>query len=185
MRRFERDWKLLVASRTWLGERGLRLIDSRGPEGMDQGYDVYVGDRLGVRIVADRGQWFVEVHPGVEDVDAARSMRYTKGWFNLEAWSACLAQPVLFHDPTPARTDREVSAVLENSWWLEPQLDYLREHFGEIEDSCSTNRIDATLMCLAEEERRLSPFRSSKTAAHRSADGRGCRLPGLREDNGR
>jgi hypothetical protein len=70
MRRFEQEWQLLVVARKWLHDGGYRLLDSLGPEGMEQGFDIYGGDQLGIRIVADRGQWFVEVHPGADGVGA-------------------------------------------------------------------------------------------------------------------
>jgi hypothetical protein len=54
MRRFDQEWQLLVAARKWLRDRGYRLLDSRGPEDMEQGFDVYAGEQLGIRIVADR-----------------------------------------------------------------------------------------------------------------------------------
>jgi hypothetical protein len=144
MRRFDVEWQELIGARAWLAERGLRLVDRRGPEGMDQGYDVYRSDRMGLRILADRSQWFVELRPVTEDADSATSER----WFSLEAWSDCLGSPVLFHDSRATRTDADWSAVLANSWWLEPQLTYLRAHFAEITDACSPERIDATRACL-------------------------------------
>ena len=76
MRRFDQEWQLLVAALKWLRDRGYRLLDSRGPEGMEQGFDVYAGEQLGIRIVADRGQWFLEVHPGADGRDAV-------GWEGL------------------------------------------------------------------------------------------------------
>jgi hypothetical protein len=153
MRRFEQEWDELVAARTWLDDRGLRLTESRGPEGMDQGFDVYAGDRLGLKILADRSQWFVEVRPGTEGIDAGASDE----WFTLEAWSVCLGAPVLFHDPRPGRME-DWAAVLANSWWLEPQLDYLREHFDQIEGACSAEHVEATIACLSTAQRGLSAF---------------------------
>jgi hypothetical protein len=154
MRRFDREWKLLMSARTWLRERGLRLVESRGPEGMDQGFDLYADNRLGTRIIADRSQWFVEVHPGAENLDAAG----WRGWFGLEAWSTCLGSPVLFHDTRPTSTDKDWAAALANSWWLEPQLDYLRDHLAEIQQACSPAHVEATVACLSEAQRRLSAF---------------------------
>src|SRR5687768_12504360 len=109
MSRFDREWKLLLAARTWIKAGGLRLVESRGPEGMDNGYDIYESDRLGLRIVADRGQWFVEVHPGVDGLHGAASQT----WFTLEQWSSCVDAPVLFHDTRPARSDAEIAAALD------------------------------------------------------------------------
>lgn len=94
---------------------------------MDQGGDSYANDWLGIRVVADRSQWYVEVHPETDGIDAGG----WKGWFSLEAWSACLGQPTLFHDPRPKLTDQDWVAVIENSWRLEPQLGYLREHLDD------------------------------------------------------
>ena len=31
---------------------------------MDQGFDVDADGRVGLRLIADGSQWFVEVHPG-------------------------------------------------------------------------------------------------------------------------
>lgn len=154
MRRFDHDWQLLVAARTWLRDRGNRLLDSRGPEGMEQGFDVYSGDQLGIRIVADRGQWFLEVHPGADGLDAAG----WEGWFTLEAWSACLGEPLAFHDTRATFTDEDRAAVLANSWWLQPQLDYLQDHLTEIERACQPDRVEATLMCLGDAQQRQSAF---------------------------
>jgi len=102
MRRFDQEWELLVSARTWLVDHGFRLLGSRGPEGMSQGFDIDACDRMGLRIVADRGQWLVEVHPGIEGIDAGG----WEGWFSLEAWSVCLGQPRLFHDSRPTRQIR-------------------------------------------------------------------------------
>lgn len=154
MRRFEQEWQLVVAARKWLRDRGYRLLDSRGPEGMEQGFDVYDGGQLGIRIVADRGQWFLEVHPGVDGVDAGG----WEGWFNLEAWSTCLGETVAFHDTRPTLTDEDWAAVLANSWWLQPQLDYLKDHLTEIEGACQPDRIEEALSCLASAQRRQSAF---------------------------
>ena len=146
MDQFKEEWRLLVAAREWLSARRYRLIDSRGPEGMDQGFDVYVGDRVGIRLVADRGSWDVEVYPGTDGVQASGWRR----WFNMEAWSACLGEPVLFHDPRPPSTDEDWAEVLAHSWRLEPQLAYLRESLPAIEAACAPERIDATRGCLGE-----------------------------------
>lgn len=160
MRRFDQEWELLVDARTWLRDRGQRLLDSRGPEGMDQGFDVYTGDRLGIRIIADRSQWFVEVRPEAEAVVAVG----WEGWFNLEAWDTCLGAPATFHDTRPTLTDEDWATVLANSWWLQPQLDYLRDHLAEIELACHPDRVKGTLACLLEAQRRLSAFPTSSTA---------------------
>jgi hypothetical protein len=123
---------------------------------MDQGFNVYADDRLGIRITADRGQWFVEVHPGAEKVDVVGS----KDWFTLEAWSSCLGTPVLFHDARPTLTGDDWAIVLANSWWLEPQLDYLRDHLARIQQACSPERVEATGVCLSEAKRAPSAFPS-------------------------
>lgn len=153
-RRFDQEWEQLVSSRTWLVDYGLRLLESRGPEGMSQGFDAYIGDRFGLRIVADRGHWFVEVHPGIEDLAAGG----WDGWFSLEAWSVCIGQPRLFHDSRPTLTDQDRVAVIESSWWLEPQLDFLREHLHDIQGACSAERVEGTLVCLRAAQRSGSAF---------------------------
>ena len=140
MRRFDQEWELLIAARDWLGEAGYELVESRGPEGMDQGMDAYVGAASSVRIVADRSQWFVDVRPSAEEVN----------WFSLESWSVCLGAPVLFHDPRPTPTQEDWLTVLANSWWLRPQLDYLREHIQMIEAACQPTAVSETLRCLSE-----------------------------------
>lgn len=111
---------------------------------MDQGYDVHAGDLLGIRIIADRSQWLVELRPGPDAPDA----NGWEGWFSLEAWSSCLGSPMLFHDARPAITDEDRVEVLANSWWIEPQIAYLREHLSDIERACSPDRIDTTRGCL-------------------------------------
>jgi hypothetical protein len=111
VRRFDREWQLLLTSRSWLIERGYRLADTRGPEQMDSGFDVYRGNQLVIRIIADRSQWFVEAHPRPEMVDPSDE----NGWFTLEAWSTCLVAPALFRDTRPTLTDEAWAAVLANS----------------------------------------------------------------------
>lgn len=150
MGRFDREWQLLLSSRGWLVERGYRLLETRGPEGMDSGFDLYTGGQLGIRVTADRGQWWIEAHPGPAHIDAFG----WDGWFNLEAWSTCLGAPVLFHDTRPKLTDEDWAAVLTNSWWLEPQMDYLRDHLAEIEQACAPERLEATVACLLEAHHR-------------------------------
>jgi hypothetical protein len=155
MRRFEEEWELLVEARGWLSDRGYRLIDSRGPEGMDQGFDVYVGKVIGIRIVADRSQWFVEVRPSAEAGDA---FGY-RDWFDLECWSTCLGSETLFHDPGKAvRAERNPYEAMANSWWLRPQLDYLRAHLGDIERACLPDVVEHTRSCLLDARRRNAPF---------------------------
>jgi hypothetical protein len=143
---------MLVASRTWLQERGYRLIESRGPEAMDQGFDFYAGDLLSIRLTADRSQWFVEVRPGPDEPDAFG----WEGWFTLEAWSDCLGVPVLFHDNRPKLTDDDRIEVLANSWWLQPQLDYLRDNLSEIEQASSREHIEEKRKRLSAAQRQLS-----------------------------
>lgn len=139
MRRFDQEWALLIAARTWLDDAGYELIESRGPEGMDQGLDAYIGLVAGIRLVVDRSQWFVDVRPAAHNGD----------WFSLESWSICLGAPVLFHDTRPRLSRQDWPDVLANSWWLEPQLDYLRVHLRSIEDACQPTRVKETLDCLA------------------------------------
>ena len=112
------------------------------------------GTKLGIRIVVDRGQWFVEVHPGADGVSAVG----WEGWFTLEAWSACLGEPVVLHDTRPTLTDEDWAAVLANSWWLQPQLDFLQGHLIEIDRACQADRVEATLRCLGDAQRRQSAF---------------------------
>ena len=163
MRRFEEEWRLLVEVRSWLSDRGYRLIDSRGPEGMDQGFDVYVGAAIGIRIIADRSQWFVEVHCSAGAVDAYGY----RDWFNLECWSTCLGSEVIFHDPGKAGSAERnpvTSAMIANSWWLRPQLDYLRAQLGEIERACLPDVVEHTRACLLDAKRRHSPFSSRSSS---------------------
>jgi hypothetical protein len=144
MRSFDRDWQQLEASRPWFLDRGYRLTDARGPEGMEQGLNAYEGVWLSIRLSADRGQWFVEISPGTGAPVASGSV----GWYSLEAWSKCLGSPVLFHDTRPRSTEADWTEVVANSWWLEPQLNYLRDHLAEIERACSPERVDTTRECL-------------------------------------
>ena len=148
MRRFDQEWALLVAARTWLGDAGYELVDSRGPEGMDQGFDIYSRAAVRIRLVADRSQWFVDVRP----------VAHLGDWFSLESWSICLGEPVLFHDPRPTITQQDWLQVHANSWWLQPQLDFLRSHLRNIEDSCQPDRVDETLACLAKAHAATAAF---------------------------
>jgi hypothetical protein len=150
MRRFDSEWDLLVRSRGWFEERGYRLTDSMGP-GMQQGLYLYSGERIAVRLTADRGQWLVEVRPGAAERGAVPS----EDWFDVEAWSDCLGHLVLFHAREPAVTDADRAGALAASWLLEPQLDYLRTHLGDIEKSCSQDRRDAVRNCLVAAQHRL------------------------------
>ena len=151
--RFDEEWRLLVRARTWLGERGYRLVDSRGPEGMEQGFDIYVGESLAIRIVADRGTWSVDVRPGRIEGDW---FGY-EGWFDLEEWSTCLRAPVVFHDTRQPVSDQDWVEVIESSWRLSPQLEYLRGHLATIEEACHPTRVEQTKACLEESERRRMP----------------------------
>jgi hypothetical protein len=117
---------------------------------MDSGLDLYAGKQLGIRVTADRGQWWIEAHPGLTVIGASGR----DGWFNLEAWSACLGAPTLFHDMRPKSTDDDWAAVLTNSWWLEPQMDYLRDHLAKIEEACAPERLEGTVACLLEADHR-------------------------------
>lgn len=148
---FYEEWQLLLNTREWFDARGYALVETRGPEGMNQGFDVYVGKSVAIRIIADRGQWFIEVHPQTEGPDAARN----DGWFSLEPWSTCLGSLMLFHDPSSAFTDADRVAVLANSWWLRPQLDFLRDHLEEIEAMCAPDQVADTITCLVEAESAL------------------------------
>ena len=116
---------------------------------MNQGLHEYAG-RIGIRIVADRGQWFFDIGP--MSGDALREQEA----FDIETWSACLGEPTLFHDPR-ATLDLELDAwpeVIANSWWLEPQLDYLKRHLEQIEQLCDPTLLDGTLACLMENRAR-------------------------------
>ena len=155
MRRFDREWGRLVAARPWLRERGYRLVETRGPEGMDQGFDIYRGPRLELSITADRSQWYVEIAPAPEGFDTPGTNS-----FDLESWSACLGAPVLFHDTRPTDSEAAWLEVIQNSWWLEPQLDFLQSHLGEIERACEEGRVRATLDCLTAARDRTAPFPS-------------------------
>jgi hypothetical protein len=154
MDRFGQEWEMLLAADSWLSERGYRLVDRRGPEGMNMGIEIRASDRLGIRIAADRGQWFVDVASSPESLDRDGSSH----WFGLEAWSVCLGAPALFHDRRPTLTDKDRVVVLANSWWLQPQLDYLREHLAAIEEACSPNNRQATLACLSDAQWTSSAF---------------------------
>jgi hypothetical protein len=154
MSRFDDEWRLLIESRLWLQSRGYRLFDSRGPEGMNQGFDAHAGTMCSIRITADRGQWFVEIRPGASH----QSAKGSEHWFNLEVWSRCLGHPLLFHEDPTGTTDKEVGHSLNNSWWLEPQLRFLRDRLSEIESACSTEQLTSTIECLRTARRALSPF---------------------------
>jgi hypothetical protein len=126
---------------------------------MDSGLELFAGGLLAIRVIADRGQWFVEARPGQEHVDAVGF----DGWFNLEAWSTCLGAQSLFHDTRPTLMDDDWATVIANSWWLAPQMEYVREHLGEMEPACSAERVDETRVCLSRARRALSPFPSAGT----------------------
>ena len=117
---FQEDWQLLEAVALWLEGRGYQLAEERGPEGMNQGLKRFTGQLLVISIAADRGQWFVEAGPTA----AMRS-------FTLEAWSALLGEPMLFHDNRPSLTDADWADRIASSWHLAPQVDYLRAHLDD------------------------------------------------------
>lgn len=146
---FVDEWRLLEAALAWLGDVGYRLTDSRGPEGMNQGFHVYAGERVAVRVIADRGQWEVEVRPDPNGADA-----YSSGdWFSLEAWSVCLGAPILFH----VQSD-DWAYVSARSWRLAPQLEFLRANLEAIEAASSRERIFETRAALSLAQRDLSAF---------------------------
>ena len=128
---------------------GYRLIASRGPEGMHQGYHVYVGDVAAIRVIADRGQWFVDVRP---DPDRPEVSGWV-GWFNLEAWGLCLGIEATFHSDSG-----RWPAILANSWRLAPQLDWLEAHLAEVQAAAAPERAGQTRLCLSEAQRALSAF---------------------------
>lgn len=138
IRSFDEDWKLLEATGDWLLECEYVLAESRGPEAMSAGLHRYSGARIGILIWADRGQWFIDAQPN----------RVLDEWFNLEAWSVCLGEPALFHDMRPRLSDRDWVDALANSWWLQPQVEYLRAHLADIEDASDPARIQQTMDCL-------------------------------------
>ena len=147
---FDEDWHRLLSSRQWLIGRGYALAETRGPEGMESGLDRYDGRHLSIRIVADRGQWFVGI----------QSTRTDAGWQSLESWSACLGEPALFHVSRSSESDEAWATAMADSWHLSPQLDYLREHLDAIEAACHPHRVDISLDCLSAANRvaQLSGF---------------------------
>ena len=142
---FEEDWQLLEATASWLGRRDYQLAEERGPEGMNQGLKRFTGRHLDISIAADRGQWFVDAAP-TEMSDSS---------FTLEAWSACLGEPVLFHDNRPRRTDAEWTERIAGSWHLTPQIEYLQAHLSEMEAVCAPSVISETISRLESARDRL------------------------------
>jgi hypothetical protein len=135
MSRFRKEWLAVVAMTDWFDERGYRLIHRQGPEGMDQGFHLFEGRHLGIRITADRSQWFVEIRLS-EGPNPEHSREI---WFDLELWSICLGQPTLFHV-----SEGSVPDQLANSWTLRPQVDYLKNHIGHIEARVEGGRVSET-----------------------------------------
>lgn len=137
-RPFDKDWQLLLATRSWLSERGYKLVETRGPQAMDQALDRYAGDYLALRIAAHRSQWFVEVKTAHDWSD----------WHALKSWSACLGVPASFHDPRLMTSEGSEKTPS----YLASQLDYLRDHLTEIEAACQPDRVEATLKCVSAAE---------------------------------
>jgi hypothetical protein len=136
---FASEWQVAMSIEPWLLERGYELVESRGPEGMAQGLRRYSGLTGDVLVVADRGQWFIDVRPS-----GAPSGRYDFG-----VWSITLGAPVKFH------TDEW---ALDTSWQLQPQLDYLRSHLAEIEAACLPERRVTTMEKLLKAQRATEAF---------------------------
>jgi hypothetical protein len=64
---------------TWLAAHGFREAGSESSGGFGDRYLVLSGDELAVRILSDRGQWFVDIsRPGRTD------------WYGVELWRVCL-----------------------------------------------------------------------------------------------
>jgi hypothetical protein len=137
-RRFDKDWQLLLATRSWLSERGYKLVETRAPEATDQALLRYAGDYLALRIAAYRGHWFVEVKTAHDWSD----------WHTLKIWSACLGAHASFHDPR-LMTSKGSEKTLS---YLASQLDYLRDHLTEIEAACQPDRVETTLKCVSAAE---------------------------------
>jgi hypothetical protein len=155
MRQFDKDWKLLRPTRRWLSMRGYKLVETRGPDALDQalgryGLDVqtaafvgdqyrigdqYAGDHVALAIVAWGGHWFVQVKTAQDRSD----------WYTLKSWSACLGAPASFYDPRLMTNDESEQTPSD----LASQLDYLREHLTEIEAACQPDRVEATLKCVS------------------------------------
>lgn len=149
MTTFLDEWRLLEGAQTWLRDGGFQLIDSRGPEGMNQGFHVYVGEHIAVRVIADRDQWEVEVRPDRHQADAYDS----RDWFNLEAWSVCLGVPVLFHVESEDSGD-----AIARSWRLAPQLEFLRANVESIDAASAQERVSKTRARLVAAQSELSAF---------------------------
>lgn len=155
---FARDWRALEEAQSWITAAGYRLVAARGPEGMRQGWHLYCGDCVAIRVVADRGQWFVDVRPDPDHPDVFSS----KDWFSLEAWGACLGIAASFH----ADSDKW-STILASSWRLAPQLEWLEANLIAIESAAARERAAETRACLADAQRALSPFPPRKGGSAR------------------
>lgn len=149
MTTFLDEWRLLEAAKAWMRDGGFQLIDRRGPEGMNQGFHVYAGEHIAVRMIADRDQWVLGVRPDPHRADAYDS----RDWFNLEAWSVCLGVPVLFHVESEDPTE-----VFARSWRLAPQLDFLRANLESINAASAQKRVSETRARLVAAQSELSAF---------------------------
>jgi hypothetical protein len=96
------------------------------------------GSTADVRVLADRGQWFIEIRPTTED----------SKWFDLELWSSCLGQPASFHVDARSMETKDVAAALAASWRLEPQVSWLESNLDMIERACSARESRTVLDCL-------------------------------------
>lgn len=122
MRAFEVQWAEMLAARAWFEARGYRLAESRGPEGMDSGFDRYERDGISILAVADRGIWSVEV-------GLAGDRRLP-----LAIWAVCIEAS---DPPAPGEST------------LVAQLDWARQHIATFEIACHPFRADMTRECLA------------------------------------
>jgi hypothetical protein len=148
---------LFGAVRETLPTRGYSLEHFRDAEGMGLGVAIFGGERLDIRVAGERSQWFVEAR-----ITNGNAVSRKLLWFNLEAWGACLEDPILFHHPLPPAPPIEWATQREHFWRLAPQIAYLFEHLAAMEEACSPGRRDGTLACLREAQDALSAFPSKR-----------------------
>ena len=138
MGNFSQDVRLLKNLGLTLARRGYVIEEPwrRGP--MSSGTMSLANPVASVRMTADRGQWFIEIRPSNGGLK----------WFDLEQWSACLGEPVLFHKTDRSLQTEDVAAALAASWHLPPQVSWLERHLDVIEATCTPAARSTTLECL-------------------------------------
>lgn len=138
MRAFHDDLRLLHMLESSLADRAYTVTTPWREGPMSSGEMSFAGPLSEIRVLADRGQWFIEIRP------AGGGTR----WFNLEQWSGCLGEPASFSVTARSMKTKDAGEALAASWRLDPQVSWMERHLDDIERACLPHESPATFACL-------------------------------------